>query len=447
MSESTFENDTSGGEWVIGFVREVEESHNHPDDTSDLNVRTKTRFSRHGDTLRAGRIVRFKDNTEHELTTDYAYDHRNGNLTGVTVSGMGETSRADGASEFIDSRYPGTLTNAAGHDEILTYDARFGLVKTLTDSNDRTTKLKYDAFGREIRRTTPDGVVISTAHHPCSVMTCAAVVTPADAGTESVTPVMRIEQTSIRGTTTIGPTTWRYLDKLGRTIRAEAQSFDGPARVRRDTRYDARGRARRASQPYYSGGTAHYTAYAYDARGRVLSETRPDRGVTTMAYVVDSANANQIRATATEEVYKPRLRRRRGDAGDVSLYKVMGELVSRTEGHGTADAAKTEIAYNGAGQPTTHTADGSVAATFDYDSAGFRESVTSPNFGTVTSTYTKFGELHARADGKGNDDLDLRRAGPADEAEGSGRCRRVALRSDVRGRRAGTGAVTRRATT
>ena len=79
----------------------------------------------------------------------------------------------------------------------------------------------------------------------------------------------------------------------------------------------------------------------------------------------------------------------------------MGELVSRTEGHGTADAAKTEIAYNGAGQPTTHTADGSVAATFDYDSAGFRESVTSPNFGTVTSTYTKFGELHARADGKG----------------------------------------------
>ena len=244
-------------------------------------------------------------------------------------------------------------------------------------------------------------VEVGTAYHPCSVMTCAAVVTPADAGTESVTPVMRIEQTSIRGTTTIGPTTWRYLDKLGRTIRAEAQSFDGPARVRRDTRYDARGRVRRASQPYYSGGTAHYTAYAYDARGRVLSETRPDGGVTTMAYVVDSANANQIRATATEEVYKPGSSTAAATRETVSLYNVMGELVSRTEGHGTADAAKTGIAYNGAGQPTTHTADGSVAATFDYDSAGFRESVTSPNFGTVTSTYTKFGELHARADGKG----------------------------------------------
>ena len=81
----------------------------------------------------------------------------------------------------------------------------------------------------------------------------------------------------------------------------------------------------------------------------------------------------------------------------------MGELVSRTEGANataTTDKATVTIAYNGADQPTTHTAAESTT-TFSYDSAGFRTGVTSPNLGTVTFEYTKFGELHRRTDGKG----------------------------------------------
>ena len=84
----------------------------------------------------------------------------------------------------------------------------------------------------------------------------------------------------------------------------------------------------------------------------------------------------------------------------------MGELVSRTEGANATmpsratDKATVTIAYNGAGQPTTHAADGATT-TFAYDNSGFRTGVTSPNFGTVTSTYTKFGELYGRTDGKG----------------------------------------------
>ena len=145
--------------------------------------------------------------------------------------------------------------------------------------------------------------------------------------------------------------------------------------------------------------------YAYDARGRVLSETRPDGGARTMAYVVNPLNANQIKATATEAVDKP------GSATPetretVSLYNVMGELVSRTEGANapmatrSTDKATGSIAYNGAGQPTTHAADGATT-TFAYDNSGFRTGVASPNFGAVTSTYTKFGELYSRTDGKG----------------------------------------------
>ena len=92
---------------------------------------------------------------EHQLTTTYAYDGPKGNLTRVTDSGRGATPREEEAADFIDGRYPETLTNAADHGEERTYDARFGLAKTLTDANDRTTTLAYDAFGRETRRTTP----------------------------------------------------------------------------------------------------------------------------------------------------------------------------------------------------------------------------------------------------------------------------------------------------
>ena len=413
VSSATFENLTSDGKWVIGFANRTEEKHYPVVDTADVTrVSTFARSGNASDTLRPSAIVRFQGDSEHELTTNYTYD-TDGNITDVVVTeGDTMTARSETARDFIDSRYPETLTNAASHSETLAYDARFGLVKTLTDANTRDTALAYDAFGRETRRMTPDGVVIATAYERCSMMTCAAVATPTGIGmaTESVTPVMRIKETSETAGEMDEPvvtfTTWRYLDKLGRTIRTETESFDGAARVRRDTRYDARGRVRLASQPYYSNETAHYHEYAYDARGRVLSETRPDNGVTTMTYIVNSGNTSQIKATATEEVYKPGLMGtpiRETTRETVSLYNVMGELVSRTEGAGatsSTDKATVSIAYNGAGQPTTHAADGATT-TFAYDNSGFRTGVTSPNFGAVTSRYTKFGELYSRTDGKG----------------------------------------------
>ena len=98
-------------------------------------------------------------------------------------------------------------------------------------------------------------------------MTCAVVST----GTDSVRPVMRIKETSRKAASTGEPavefTSWRYLDKLGRAIRTESEGFAANARIRRDTRFDAEGRVRLSSQPYYkTGGAAHYHKYAYDAR-------------------------------------------------------------------------------------------------------------------------------------------------------------------------------------
>ena len=127
----------------------VQEKH-HRGGASVADVTAVTTFGRSDNatnTLRPSWMLRFPGDSEHELRTVYAYD-TDGNVTGVTL-GAGATSRAESASNFVDSRYPGTLTNAKNHSETLTHYARFGLVKTLTDANNRTTMLRYDAFGRE----------------------------------------------------------------------------------------------------------------------------------------------------------------------------------------------------------------------------------------------------------------------------------------------------------
>ncbi len=81
-------------------------------------------------------------------STNHTYDTE-GNLTDVEFTeGNVATARTETARDFADGRYRETLANAVGHEETLTYDARFGLVKTLTDPNDRTTTVTHDAFGR-----------------------------------------------------------------------------------------------------------------------------------------------------------------------------------------------------------------------------------------------------------------------------------------------------------
>ena len=260
VSTATFQNRTSGAQWLIGFANSVEESHNHP--TLSLDVETTTTTAPHGNTMRPGKIVRFEGDTEHELTTNYTYD-ASGNMIVATDSevtvGTSTTDRTEKAENFIDSRYPGTLTNAEDQSETLTHDARFGLVKTLTDPNNRTTTLTHDAFGPETLRETPDGVEIETSYESCadSGVDCAAVAgTGSDA---SVTPVMRIKETSSRRRATMDEPVdrlsirggiWTSSGGRSGSSRSRSTARRASAATRATTRGGGCGCA---SQPYYSG--------------------------------------------------------------------------------------------------------------------------------------------------------------------------------------------------
>ena len=52
------------------------------------------------------------------------------------AAGGNVAARTATASAFADARWPGRLANALGHVETVVYDARFGLPKTVADSED-----------------------------------------------------------------------------------------------------------------------------------------------------------------------------------------------------------------------------------------------------------------------------------------------------------------------
>ena len=421
-STVSLDNRNSDGQWLIGFAEQVDMAYHKGANMMAERTR-QTTFTAFNNSLKVDTMKQYPMDTEYELITVYYYDG-NGNRTSTTVSGGNVNSGTTLASNFINRRYPGTLNNALNHSNTLTYDTRFGAINKLTDANGRITTLSYDPFGREISRTTPDGVVISTTYNACTTGTCPAV----EVNNVTVTPVIRIHTSS-----PISPDTTRYLDKLGRVVRTEVQAFDGTSTTRHDVRYDDQGRIDRVRQPYYlaDSATEFNTQYSYDIRDRVTREERPDGGITTLTYAAES---NQVKVTISETV-KTLIKgfgmamstTQETTQETINLYNVMGELVKTTEAAGNTDEVSTAYTYDSQGLPRTvtvndnSTMDGSYTNTFVYDSAGYRDTVSNNNTGTVSFDFTALGELRLQTDAKGSTTYDydlLRRITSIDDPDG-----------------------------
>ncbi len=210
-----------------------------------------------------------------------------------------------------------------------------------------------------------------------------------------VAPVIKVTTSS-----SISPDTTRYLDKLGRVVRTEVQAFDGTSTTRHDVRYDNQGRIDRVRQPYYAAATtAYYTRYSYDIRDRVTQEQRPDGGSTMLTYAAES---NQVKVTSSEAVTKADGMTALATQKTTDRYNVMGELVKTTEAAGNTDAVSTVYTYDSQGLPRTVTVNGSYVNTFTYDAAGYRDTVSNANTGTVSFDFTALGELRQQTDTKGS---------------------------------------------
>jgi YD repeat-containing protein len=182
------------------------------------------------------------------------------------------TSFAAATANPVPGQFPTSSTNALNHTELKEFDPKFGVVTKLTGPNALVTQWAYDKFGRKTSESRADGTTSTWAYSSCGIC-------PANA------------RYLVTASSTGRPTTVSYFDTLNRAIRTEAQGFDGTW-VRTDTEYDALGRTRRVSRPYFATGTPKWSCLGYDLLNRVTSESRP-------TSTNDNASCDSADATTT----------------------------------------------------------------------------------------------------------------------------------------------------
>ena len=384
---TTYTNRTANGDWLIGFVGSQQVRRFDGDVSSPVERTQSATATPYNQTNALGSLTRFPGDSRYELTTSFSYNAQ-GLRKGETTSGVNIDTRSNTASNFIDQRYPQTLTNALNHPITFQVDPRFGVAAQVTDANDRTTTIDYDSFGREVSRTNADNVTFTTQYDVCSLVVCESV--------NGVLPSYRVRTSS-----PITPISETYVDSLGRVLRTATESFDGSTWIYQDTYYDNRGRIDRVTQPYFVGQPMYLTQFHYDLRDRVIRTVGPDNSE-VRTIIQPEAGQHQVRIVTEQDVL---------DAGGVweqtqtqhSVYALTGDLIETVDAVGTADEISTSFEYDASGLMLTAQVDGNAASTTRsvYDQAGFRSTITGPNVGTVTTVYNALGELESQEDNQG----------------------------------------------
>lgn len=353
------------------------------------------------------------DNSAMCVVTEYDIDNygrhravttRNCNGSAGSIPGAVTEAAAPGAPAAFaprttnttftaDQRFDATSSNALGHTESRTYDARLGVVTGLTGPNGLTTQWAYDNFGRKLLEKRADGNGTRWAYEYCSgfggSLACPTVNGGVGAYAVTVTPVASpIDLVAKTTGSATGPYTRTYYDVLDRAIRAETQGNDlngSSTLIFQDTAYNAIGLVLRKSNPYFSGQTSYWTSYTYDVLGRVTSENRPtdsaaSGAITSTVYnglTVEVTDANGFKTT--------------------QILNVARQVVSRIDAKGAA----LQYKYDPHGNTVqTQDAAGNVVSIV-YDTRGRKTAMYDPDMGVWTYTYNAAGELVSQTDAKG----------------------------------------------
>ena len=321
------------------------------------------------------------------LVTEYTYDAF-GNKTSATTrncnGSAGEAAAPAAGSDAViiprtssstytdatdnTGRFALTSTNALGHTESRTYDARFGTVKSLTGPNGLITSWDYDTFGRKTLETRADTTTTTwTYSQPCDLANgnlpnakyCIASISSGE-----------------------GQATRTYYDSLSRKLATTRSDFTNALWIDEGhVDYDAMGRVAKSYLPYVQGSftTAKFSTFIYDDLGRVIIETAPDLSTISRTYAgLTSSETNALSQTKT------------------TVKNSQGQTVTIT------DAANKTISY-------TYDPFGNLVKTTDalgnvttliYDARGRKTGMVDPDMGTWSYAYNALGELIRQVDAK-----------------------------------------------
>lgn len=287
--------------------------------------------------------------------------------TDVTAGGV---TRITKVAFDTSGRLKVSETNAAGHITKYAYGVpALSLPTTVTDPNNVAMTMAYDSLGHKTSETR-GGITETLTRALCGTCpTHAKMVAHSDKpGRPRITA---------------------YVDALLREVRSETRGHANRI-VRTDKEYDALGRVRRQSRPYfaadasYPGDTIQWTSFTYDVLNRPTQVTEPDLGVTTIAY-----NGLERRTTNPKNQIA------------IETNNVLAKVARAEQGRvGATAGSATTFDYDAAGNVVQTTDAKGIVRTTTYDVRGLRIGSTDPDHGNRTYTYNGFDELTSIVDAK-----------------------------------------------
>ncbi len=359
ITQNTYSNNATN--WHLGRLTASTVTHKAP---NTPNIRRSSNFTYNNKGLLTSETI--EPNTSKALTTTYEYDNF-GNKIKATTSANGITNRNTATKYSADGKFPIKATNALGHSETKTFDAKTGNILTLTGPNSLTTTWQYDALGRKKLETRADDTTTSTNYQ----------------WAEDESPNSLYKTT----TTTSGsnPKT-TYFDAFNHKVREQHTGFDG-RKINSDTYYDNLGRVDRASLPYFTDEQSYFITTQYDAIGRLTSTTKPaDQGNTTTS----STFYHGFFTTTTNTLDRQALGHQKN-----TTKNAIGKIIYMNEPEGSWLAHQHDAIGN-----LIQTNVGGVITTMSYDNRGNKISMNDPDMGIWSYTYNALGELISQTDAK-----------------------------------------------
>ena len=298
----------------------------------------------------------------------YSYDSF-GNLTS-TINALGSVVTTDYETTFYT--YPEKVTNSLGHSISYVYEPKFGVVKSITDTNGNTSTIAYDSLGRPIWGMKDDGG---------GTQITAVTYTYPDFNTKITTNALGLFKTE-------------YIDGLGRKYKTVSSGEDGTSgrQVSNEVFDNNRGLVEKESLAHYideDPTQISYIKYEYDIRGRIKKTISDFPGTLKDAY----STINYLEPLYAETT-DPQGHRKG------TLKDVYGNIIEVTE-FTSGGVYKTKYEYDIQNNLTKTTdAQGNLIQIF-YDSIGRKLKMLDPDMGSWTYEYDLVGNLTKQTDAKG----------------------------------------------
>jgi RHS repeat-associated protein len=263
---------TDTANWCLGLPQRTEYTNSHTQDATEGAQQTRV-VTRTWDT-KCRLTAEAVEPSNAPLRVDVALTYDDGpgegapdfgNLVKVGVTGAGMTERATRSAFTADGRFVQSITNALGQITQIASDPKLGVPLTVTDPNQLQLTWEYDALGRRIKETRPDGTSTRWLLRRCLASSCLS------------DPLLRsYVRTQLYGSDAeLIRTDDQYFDGASRLKYQDSASLLANVTSRVEYRYDAFGHVLQQSSPYFVGNTAYWQTFTYDLAGRVKTMSRP----------------------------------------------------------------------------------------------------------------------------------------------------------------------------